>query len=99
MKNILIDATQPQRFLDQVNFAKNIVNETDKFVISFFISDEVYSLYGDIVKSLEFKVINEPKKESKLSNSNNFKYIIKEKIKNKIRIDQRKKIRKFISIL
>jgi hypothetical protein len=99
VKNILIDATQPQRFLDQVNFAKNIVNETDEFVISFFISDEVYSLYGDIVKSLEFKVINEPKKESKLSNSNNFKYIIKEKIKNKIRIDQRKKIRKFINTL
>jgi hypothetical protein len=78
MKNILIDATQPQRFLDQVNFAKNIVNETDKFVISFFISDEVYSLYGDIVNSLEFKVINEPKKkENKTNKSNNIKNINK----------------------
>lgn len=99
MKNILIVATQPQRFLDQVNFAKNIAHETDKFSIHFFVSDEVYSLYSDIVDGLEFKVINEPKNKSVQSNHNNFKQLIKEKIKNNLTIEQRKKFREFISKL
>lgn len=99
MKNILIVATQPQRFLDQVNFAKNIAHETDKFSIHFFVSDEVYSLYSDIVDGLEFKVINEPKNKSFQSSNNTFKQLIKEKIKNNLTIEQIKKFREFISKL
>lgn len=99
MKNILIDATQPQRFLDQVNFARNIEKETDKLKIYFFIGEKIYSLYEKIIDELEFKVVNKPKKESKLSNSSNFKQIIKEKIKNNTTTKQRKEIRKLINTL
>lgn len=99
MKNILVSATQPQRFLDQVNFVKNLTKETDEFVIYFFVSDEVYFLYSDIVDRLEFKVINEPKNKSVHLSNNTFKQLIKEKIKNKLTTEQRKKLRGFISKL
>lgn len=99
MKKILLVATQPQRFLDQVNFAINIKKETDKLAVYFFVSDEVYSLYSDIVDKLEFQIINEPKKKTIPLNNKRFKQIVKEKIKNSTTGEQRKKIRKYINSL
>lgn len=99
MKNILIVATQPQRFLDQVNFAENIAHKTDDFSIYFFVSDEVYFLYSDVIDGLDFKIINEPKKKSVQSSNTTLKQLIKEKIKNKLASEQKKKLRGLISKL
>ena len=62
MKNILISSTIPQRFLDQINFAKNLHKHTEEFRIYFFISDDVYSVHKDVADKLNFKIINKPKK-------------------------------------
>ena len=97
MKNILISATEPQRFLDQINFAKNIIKQTDEFMIYFFISDEVYSLYSDIVDNLKFEVINRPKKKDITQPHHDLKKTIKDKIKNYLSIGQANTLRKYIS--
>ena len=99
MKDILIVSTQPQRFLDQINFAKNLMERTDTLNILFFIDAEVYSLYPYIVDHLEFKIINKVKNESKVQNCKSLKYILREKIKNKTTKKQRKQLRKYINTL
>ena len=97
MKNILISATVPQRFLDQINFAKNLVNQTSEFTIYFFISDDVYSLYADIVDELDYKIINQPKKKNIIKDHGGLIHIIKDKIKNYLSIDQVNRLRGYIS--
>ena len=97
MKNILISATVPQRFLDQINFAKNLVNQTSEFTIYFFISDDVYSLYADIVDELDYKIINQPKKKNIIKDHVGLIHIIKDKIKNYLSIDQVNRLRGYIS--
>ena len=98
MKNILISATVPQRFLDQINFAKNLVNQTsEEFTIYFFISDDVYSLYADIVDELDYKIINQPKKKNIIKDHGGLIHIIKDKIKNYLSIDQVNRLRGYIS--
>jgi hypothetical protein len=99
VKNILIDATQSQRFLDQLNFARNIARTTDELKIHFFIGEKVYSLYGNVVDKLEFKVVNELKKQADCEHQNSIKIAIKEKIKNITTAEQRQWLRKYINSL
>ena len=99
MKNILICATLQQRFLDQIIFAKNISNETNEFEIYFYVSDDVYSLHQDIVDRLEFKVINKPKKKQTYRKLHNIKYLIKEKIKNYLTIEQLNIVKRFVNTI
>lgn len=97
MKNILISATIPQRFLDQVNFAKDLVKKSNEFIIYFFISDDVYSSYNDIVDKLDFEIINKPKKKNISQPYCNIKKIIKNKIKSYLSIEQANTLRNYIS--
>jgi hypothetical protein len=57
VKNILFVSTQPQRFLDQLQLAEKI---SDKKIVNikFFISEEVFYKYTDIIKKIEFNIIN-----------------------------------------
>ena len=64
MKNILISATQPQRFKAQLSFAQKVATETEQFNFYFFVSDEVYFLYNDIIDQLNLRVVNQPKKNT-----------------------------------
>lgn len=96
MKNILISATIPQRFQDQIIFAKDLVNQTSEFMIYFFISDDVYSLYSDVVDELDYKIINKPKKVNIIRAHSGLKNIIKDKIKSYLSIDQLNILRKYI---
>lgn len=95
-KNILVVATQPQRFLDQINFANNIVNITDEIKIYFFISAEIYNYYSEIVNNLEFEIIN--KSFNIQSNSSKIKSF-KSFIKNKLTLNRKKQISKYIYTL
>ena len=94
MKNILIVAIQPQRFLDQISFARNITKKTSEVKIYFFINHETYVFYTEIVNSLEFKIINKlEKKEFKRTNKN----FLKEIIKNRLSAIQQRQIIKYIN--
>ena len=69
MTNILISATHPQRFLDQLAFAQKVKSETEHYKIFLFVSDEIYSRYSCLIDRSEFKVINHPRGDSfKVSN-------------------------------
>ena len=91
MKNILLLATQPQRFLDQLSFVNQIKNKTDEFKIFFFVGEKVYFKYSNIIDNLNFNIINikdlrlDPFKKRKKEN------FIKEKIKKKLNDKQKKK--------
>ena len=95
MKNILLLATQPQRFLDQLSFVNQIKNKTDEFKIFFFVGEKVYFKYSNIIDNLNFNIIN-----IKDLSFNSFKKkkenFIKEKIKKKLNDKQKKKIKKII---
>ena len=86
MKKILICATLPQRFLDQVIFAKNIANETDDLDIRFYVSDDVYSMHSQDVDNLEFTIINKINRtyqsKNQYSTFNAIKYRIKKSLSN-----------------
>ena len=58
MKNILIVATEKQRFLDQVQFANKISNLSIEINIYFFIADDVYNKYKNIIDDLKYVIIN-----------------------------------------
>lgn len=78
-KNILIAAIQPQRFLDQVEFAEKVSNEAEDMQLYFFVSDEVYSLYTSVVDNLSFHVINNPK--VMLASKNNMTNFFKRRVR------------------
>ena len=97
MKNILICATLPQRFLDQIVFAKNIASETDNIKIKFFISDDVYSMHSEAADNLEFDIINNINKGTRRQNHQNVYTLIKYRIKKSLSSSQLEIIRKFIN--
>ena len=96
MKNILIVGTQPQRFLDQVNFARNVKRESNNLNIKFFINDKVHSKYSIILEQFEFEIINRLKKIEQFENSKkkkkkSFITLLKETVKNRLTGNQKKK--------
>ena len=97
MKNILISSTIPQRFLDQINFAKNLHKHTEEFRIYFFISDDVYSAHKDVADKLNFKIINKPKKNNLSDPKHKINNLIKEKVKSFLSINQANMIRRCIA--
>lgn len=99
MINVLVTAIHPQRFLDQVRFAKNLRRGTDRLNINFFINDKVYSVYGDVVDELEFEVVNKPKIELTQSAENDFKKYLENLIKKSTSIKFRKNIHNHIKAL
>ena len=95
-KNILIVAIQPQRFLDQIIFAENIYNIDKNISIYFFISEEAYSRYSEIVDNLKFKIINKPFNFQKKLIKRNY---LKDFIKNILNSKQKKRVDKYLYIL
>ena len=64
---ILILATMPQRFLDQITFAEGLSSFHSKLDIYFFIGDNVLEQYPEKVTNLEFNIIQNKKNSSKIS--------------------------------
>jgi hypothetical protein len=52
--NVLMCATQPQRFLEQLNFANQLRERTTKYEIYFFVDDFVHSIYRELLENSGF---------------------------------------------
>jgi hypothetical protein len=75
MKKILIWAVQPQRFLDQVRFADKLDEiGNGKIQIVFFIANNVFQSYPDLISELKYRILNDTLLEKK-NNSKAYKYI------------------------
>jgi len=96
LKNILIVATQPQRFLDQLNLAKELDSTCVNFSILFFIGEKVSQVYKKEVKELEFKIINNL---SKLTQDSKQKISIKKILKTFVTTKKKASLRNYINIL
>ncbi|MCG7489655.1 hypothetical protein MHN79_09135 [Vibrio sp. Of14-4] len=55
---VLIVSGQPQRFLDELDLARSLVKHSSSMSVCFFISDNVYHKYYDIIENMEFNVVN-----------------------------------------
>lgn len=97
MKNILIVATQPQRFLSQLTFARSINNLTKEFKIYFFIGEKVSFQYRSEVNSLEFDIINNIDNYYNPSKNLILKNIFKKIIKKFILLNYRKKLKQILN--
>lgn len=95
-KNILVVATQPQRFLEQISFANSVYYIKENINIYFFISEEIYNYYSEIVDNLKFKIINKPFNSYKKFNKQNY---LKNFIKKNLTLNQKKQISKYIYTL
>lgn len=83
VKNLLFVSNLPQRFLDQVSFAENLIlKSSDKFRIFFYISPAVSEKYNTYLQEFNFKIINNIDTESTKKTS--FIDFIKLKIINKL---------------
>lgn len=83
MKNILIVANQPQRFLDQLRFADILSAQYKNCTISFYINKEVNKLHSIKIKDIKFKIINNLNIDidnNKIFNINELKNCIKSKL-------------------
>ena len=60
MKNVLIVATSPQRFLDQLHLANEISSKScGKVKIKFFLDEQVYKRYSRNFVNFNFDIIND----------------------------------------
>jgi len=83
MKNVLIVATSPQRFLDQLHLANEISSKScGKVKIKFFLDEQVYKRYSRNFVNFNFDIINDiPRVEDiKDINSNKLKDFVKKSI-------------------
>ena len=83
MKNVLIAATSPQRFLDQLHLANEISSKSfGKVKIKFFLDEQVYKRYSRNFVNFNFDIINDiPRVEDiKDINSNKLKDFVKKSI-------------------
>jgi len=99
LKNILIVATHPQRFLDQLHFAKELNSKSNENIqIYFFIAENVFSLYKDEIDKLSFKIINNLNYKEQIE-INSLTNQLRIKLNKILSLTQIKQVRKFIDFL
>ena len=60
MINILIVATSPQRFIDQLHLANEINSKSyGNIKINFFLDEKVYRRYKQDINNFDFHIIND----------------------------------------
>ena len=95
MKNILIVATHTPRFLDQLNFAMELYNKTNRRCsVKFFIGADVYRKYTKQIENMPFSIINNVNPEGNGIYSN--AELLKKIIKNTLTVNQ---IRSLVKLL
>ena len=79
MKNVLIVASSPQRFLDQLHLANEISrNSCGNIKIIFFLDEHVYMRYSHVIDNFNFQVINDLSRVMDVKrNINKFKVFVK----------------------
>ncbi|MAD40831.1 MAG: hypothetical protein CL623_00360 [Arcobacter sp.] len=94
MINILIVATQTQRFLDQVRLSKDLQIKDDKLEIYYFVSKEVTQRYKNEINNQKLKIINiDYNKKYDLEEN----ISVKSRIKNILSLKYKSAIIKFIN--
>jgi hypothetical protein len=97
MKNILIVATSPQRFLGQLHLANEIYNKSNENIkINFFFDKEVYTRYSVYIDNFTFNIIN---KLPKIVKRKSYRYNLKEVVKKSLGLKQISILRKYLNIL
>jgi len=101
MKNILMVAIQPQRFLDQLHFAEELnIKAKGNINIQFFIGEKVYDLYKLEIDKLAFEIINDLEFEEQENNNyvkSNNRLIIN--LKKSLNQEQKNQMRKYLNFL
>jgi len=79
MKNVLIVASSPQRFLDQLHMANELSRKScGNIKINFFLDEQVYRQYSHVIANFNFHVINDLSRVADVKkNINKFKDFVK----------------------